>query len=141
VTIPALTWPDASWVTISYLRSAIGALSTVTYPALTGMDVGRKLPDPMTVPFTRVGRVGGVISEVYDDARLMVESFAGTPDAAADNAAIVRDLMRLMVGSRSGFTVSRVIEVGGPAEIDDPQTGLPRYLSTYSVRFRANARA
>lgn len=138
---PPLSWPDATLVTVHYLRTAIGALSTVTYPALAGMAVGDVLPPTMAVPYTRVGRVGGVIDEVYDDARLLVESFATLPELAGANAAIVRDLMRLMPGSRDGFTVTRVVEVGGPASITDPQTQLPRYLATYSVRFRANARA
>lgn len=136
-----LAWPDATLITVRYLRTALGALSTGTYPSLTGMRVGRALPSPMSTPFTRVGRVGGPIDEVYDDARLLVESFAATADAVAANAGLVRDLMRLMPGARDGFTVSRVVEVGGPAELDDPQTTLPRYVATYSARFRANARA
>lgn len=140
MTTPNLTWADATLVTVRYLRTAIGALSTGTYPALTGMRVGRTLPKDLAMPFTRVGRTGGPITEVYDDARLLVESFAATGDDAAANAAIVRDLMRLMPGARDGFTVSRVVEVGGPADISDPMTQLPRQLATYSVRLRANAR-
>ncbi len=134
-----LAWPDATLVTVDYLRAAFGALSG--YASLTGMRVGRTLPNPPTTPFTRVGRVGGPISEVYDDARLIVESFAATADDAAVNAGLVRELMRLMPGVRDGFTVVRVVEVGGPADIADEQTNLPRYIGTYSVRFRANARS
>lgn len=135
-----LAWPDATLLVTSHLRTALAALSTATYPSLTGMHVGRVLPNPPTTPFTRVGRVGGPISEVHDQPRMLVESFADTADAAAANAGLIRDLMRLMPGVRGGFTVEAVTEVGGPAELDDPQTGLPRYLATYSLRIRANAR-
>lgn len=140
MTVPTFTWADATLITVHYLRGSLGALSTGTYPSLTGMRVGRKLPDPPAVPFTRVGRVGGPLSEVYDDARVLVESFAADADDAATNAGLVRDLMRLMPGVRDGFTVVAVTENGGPADITDEQTGLPRYLATYTVRIRANAR-
>lgn len=140
MTTPQLAWPDATLVTVNYLRAAFSGLSTGTYPSITGMRVGRVLPKDLAMPFTRVGRVGGPIDEVYDDARLLVESFDTTADDVATNAGLVRDLMRLMPGVRDGFKVVRVVEVGGPASIADEQTNLPRNLATYSVRFRANAR-
>lgn len=135
-----LAWPDATLLTTTYLRSTIAALSTVTYPSLTGMKVGRVLADPPVLPFTRVGRAGGPIVDVHDQPRLLVESYAATAEAAAANAGLIRDLMRLMPGVRSGFVVVAVTESAGPAEIYDQQADLNRYMATYSLRIRANTR-
>ena len=135
--IPALTFPDAELLVVTYLRAGLGALSTATYPALTDVTVGTKLPTDRSKPFVRVGRVGGVREGLFDQPRILLESWATTAEAAAANCDVVRDLMWRIPGVRSTFNVSNVVEASGPVNLTDPETGTPRYLLTVAFRVRA----
>jgi hypothetical protein len=140
VTLPSLTWPDAALLVVDYLRDGLADFSTVTYPDLVGVAVGVKLPAGGELPFVRVGRVGGTRDGIFDQPRILVESWAVTSDSAAANNDLVRDLMWQLPGVRSGHHVSSLVEVGGPADIADPIAGTPRYLTTFAFRVRGNPR-
>lgn len=137
-----MQWPDAVALTVTYLRSGLATYSTSTYPALAGFKVAAKVPANRPLPLVVVSRVGGARdgSGLFDQPRLLVESWAETSEKAAKNVDLIRDLFHQMPGVHSGFNVSGVTEVGGPANIPDPSSGTPRYLLTVSFRVRGNAR-
>jgi hypothetical protein len=140
VSLPSMTWPDAALLVVDHLRGVLDTYSTTTYPSLDGYAVGVKVPDGRPVPFVRVGRVGGTRDGLFDQPRILVESWAGTSFAAAANTDLIRDAMWQLPGVRSGHHVSALTEVGGPADIADPETGSPRYLMTFAFRVRGNPR-
>jgi len=137
---PPLMWPDAELLVIDYLRAGLALVDTVDYPAADGIAIGVKVPEGRPVPFVRVNRVGGVRAGVFDQPRILLESWAAHSHSAAANLDLIRDLMWQLTGERSGYSVSNVVEVGGPANIADPDTGSPRYLMTFGFTVRANPR-
>lgn len=134
MTWPTLTWPDVEQIVVEGLRDAL--TGTSHEDAVVGIEV----PAPLTLPLVRVQRVGGVADQTHDRARVLVECWADRSDTAADLCLLVRDLLRGLLGTVDGWTVSRVLEVAGPSRIADPVTGTPRHLLTVEVTVRAAAR-
>lgn len=134
-----MTWPDATLLVVDHLRSGLAGYSTGTYPSLAGFEVHNKVTE--TRPLVRVGRVGGVRDGLFDQPRILVEVWHTTGIAAAEVMDLVRDLMWQLPGVHDGHNVSSLTEVGGPADIADPETGGPRYLMTFAFRVRGNPRA
>ena len=126
LTYPKWVWADVPLITIDYLRPLLSVPVFTVVPAIRPAS------------FVRVQRVGGVASGPIDSARILLECWAATEAAAAALVAIVREHMRAMRGTLSGFMVAGPSESGGPASIADPIAGLPRYLLTVVVPVRAN---
>ena len=140
VGITPLTWPDVVTITVPYLRAALAALDSDVYPNAADATVANRVPDDRPVPCVRVQREGGQAGRTHDEARLVIECWHDRDDKAADLASITRDLLRVMPGSRSGWTVTRVIEESGPSAIADPESDLPRFVFGVGVTVRAKPR-
>lgn len=88
--------------------------------------------------YTRISRVGGAARDlVTDSPMILVECFAADGVTAADDAKIDRAL--LMASARLSDDVTRVIDVGGPSFLPDPDTNLPRYQFTVQLDMRGTA--
>lgn len=122
-----LDWCDVTGLTIGWLRSQTD-----------GFAVGSRVPEPLTLPFVRVQRVGGVRDIAFDRARVLVECWDGDDPSAAALAGTVRDLLRQMRGVIDGWHVSSTNEISGPGHLADPDTSTPRVLLTVEVTVRAN---
>ncbi len=127
-----LAWPDAEAIAIDYLDGL-----------LTGVAVTNRVPSDgvLAPPLVTVRRAGGVRQgHLFDQARLAVAYYAATWEDAADGMALVRDLLRQMVGEVGGFRVSAVSEFLGPTPVQDPDTQTPRLIMTVEALIRANDR-
>lgn len=140
VGITPLTWPDVVTITVPYLRDAFSNLDPDVYPDSVNVTVANRVPDDRPVPCVRVQREGGEAGRVHDTARLIVECWHDRDDNAAALANITRDLLRVMPGSRDGWTVTRALEESGPSAIADPDSDLPRYVFVVGVTVRAKPR-
>ena len=140
VGITPLTWPDVVTITVPYLRAALAALDSTTYPNAANATVANTVPENRPVPCGRIQRSGGTATQTHDQATLIVECWHDRDDKAADLASITRDLLRVMPGDRSGWSITRVTETSGPAAIADPDSDLPRYTFVIEVTVRAKKR-
>ena len=114
-------------------------LAVITYLAGKGFAVAAALPPTPPSPFTRVIRIGGVpaVKWVLDAARLQLDTWADTKQAARNTAAAVEAAMYSMP-----FHVTNVSDVGTdlgltwqPDDLDTPPK--PRYLQGFVVYIRA----
>lgn len=126
--IPAVTFPDAVALVVGYLSDEIDA------------DVYKRVPTTRPAEFVTVARSGGVVSNfVVDNAQLSIDCWAERDDDLADLMAEVRGLVLAMHGVVvDGAQVYRVIEVGGPADIPDPVSDMPRMRWTVQVQLRGD---
>lgn len=129
--IPAITFPDAVAAVIGYLTDEIDAA------------VYKRVPTTRPSEFVTVARSGGVVSNfVVDNAQLSIDCWADRDDDLADLMAEVRGLVLAMQGDViDGAQVYRVTEVGGPADIPDPVSDMPRMRWTVQVQFRGDTAA
>ena len=123
MTIPVL--PDTELTVVTYLRGL-------------SFTVGTILASPIPSPFSRVLRIGGVpaVKWAVDAARIQVDTWANTKQAARDAAAAVEAAMYEMP-----FHVTGVSDVGTdlgltwqPDSIDTPAH--PRYTQGFVVYIR-----
>ncbi|ALO13502.1 phage protein [Streptomyces venezuelae] len=113
--------PDAVAVVTGYLRSALAAVGE---PVL----VVSRIPPPRPARFVRVERVGGTRQTVVSDRpRLDFHAWGETEADAADLAELVRALVHVIPGVRSGVTVYSAREVGGLQWLPDQDSGISRY--------------
>lgn len=140
--LPPLSWPDTEAITCAYLAAELVA----DFP---GVPVGTVVPLVRPAQFVLVERAGGPRGEgaeqLFDTARLAIQCWGATKEAASDLCSAVRDLMRLMPLSspfEGGWSVYRVTEFLGPTYAPDTVEGpnIPRYLLTIEARFRAEAK-
>ena len=76
---------------------------------------------------------------VVDNAQLSIDCWAERDDDLADLMAEVRGLVLAMHGVVvDGAQVYRVTEVGGPADIPDPVSDMPRMRWTVQVQLRGD---
>lgn len=85
--------------------------------------------------FVRVTRTGGVMSsEVDDQARVLIETWAPSSVAAASLALSLRHAMlQLFNTPAAGAYLTHMAEAGGPVSYPDPLTSLPRYRFEHEV--------
>ena len=129
MTIPAITFPDAVATVIGYLTGEITA------------PVYKRVPLSRPGRFVTVARTGGVVSGfVIDNAQLSIDCWANRDDDLADLTAEVRGLVLAMHGAvHDGAQVYRVTESGGPADLPDPVSEMPRMRWTVQVQFRGDS--
>lgn len=125
-----ILFPDAAHAAVQVLRAG-----------LTGTTVATRVPNPRTLPFVLVRRIGGTRRNlVVDGAQLSVEAWAATEEAAHDLAQRCRGLLHQAEGtSAGGIRLHRMVEIGGPVLLPDEDTAEPRYVGTYELNTRGTA--
>ena len=125
-----IVFPDAALAAVLILRAGVDDTA-----------VGTRVPNPREHPFVVVRRIGGVRRNmVVDAAQLSVECWAATEEAAHDLAQLCRGLLHQAEGTTvDGITVYRMVEIGGPVLLPDPESADPRYVGTYELNTRGTA--
>jgi hypothetical protein len=127
-----IVFPDAVGIIIGYLD------------ALLDVPVVNSIPNPRpsTASFVTIRRGGGALSSlVVDAATILVEVWGPEGgDPPYPLAQLVRGRLHAMWGTvQSGVPIYRVDELGGPAELPDPDSAQPRVQFTVSVLMRGSA--
>lgn len=120
-----IIFPDVELTLTGYLRTALAAHG---YP---GMFVSNRRESQTSAVWVR--RDGGPTGLVTSDARVGVNVFAPTEQAATDLANVVSALLRAAPGTGA---IKRVRETGGPSAVADTT---PRRFMTYEVRVIGSA--
>lgn len=126
-----LVFPDVEALLTAWLRGQ-----------LTGVTVGNKLPNPRPDPFVLIQRHGGVRQTVVTDAaQVGLECWAGRDYEAHDLLQQCRSLLLYQIPGQilSGYTVYRVDEMGGPSNLPDPTSSMPRWVMELQVHVRGIA--
>lgn len=126
-----LVFPDVEALLTAWLRGQ-----------LTGVTVGNKLPNPRPDPFVLIQRHGGLRQTVVTDAaQVGLECWAGRDYEAHDLLQQCRSLLLYQIPGQilSGYTVYRVDEVGGPSNLPDPTSSMPRWVMELQVHVRGIA--
>lgn len=118
----------------------VALLRTYLLPIVTPVAVVSRVPDPRPTRLVQVRRVGGgQLRPVRDQPRVDVICWDTTDPGAMALADTARRAVHTLAGTvLLGPAVYRVDETLGPRQIDDPLTGLPRVLATYSITVRAD---
>lgn len=109
---------------------------------LTCPVYGSRVPAVRPAEFVRLVRAGGTAEHVVDRATVLVESWAGTPQRAAEIAQQTRfELLaaagRTLLSSQGApAAVYRVDESAGPADLPDPESQQDRVTFTLVVHVR-----
>lgn len=120
-----IIWPDVELWATGYLRTA---LATYGYP---GMFVSNRREKQDTAVWVR--RDGGpALDQVREAARVGINVFAPTEQAAAD---LARTVQALMLAAANGNPVTRVEQNSGPSPIAD-DTKLARRFMSFDVTVR-----
>lgn len=128
-----ITFPDVEAAAQDYLSGQLTALSDTAAVVV-------KIPDPRPTRMVKVNRTGGVRTGlVLEQAQLTVECWDARADLAHDLAQIARGLLWVMPQRYSTATTYRVEELGGLANLPDPDTALPRYTFTLLITTRGAA--
>lgn len=126
-----LVFPDVEALLTAWLRGQ-----------LDGPAVGNKVPNPRPDPFILIQRHGGVRQTVVTDAaQVGLECWAGRDYEAHDLLQQCRSLLLYQIPGQilSGYTVYRVDEVGGPSNLPDPTSSMPRWVMELQVHVRGIA--
>lgn len=129
-----IVFPDATLATVTLLRTGLVARSSTA-------TVGSRVPNPRTVPFVTVRRIGGIRRNlVVDSATVTVECWATHDEDAHDLAQLCRGLIHAAEGSTVGaIQIYQVQEIGGPASLPDPDSNDSRFVATYEIGTRGAA--
>src|SRR5690606_13937018 len=115
-----VVFPDIEALLCAWLRTELG-----------DTPVGNKVPNPGPATFVLVQRDGGTRNSVVTDAaQIGLECWAGTDAAAHDLLQQCRALLlyRLPGQILDGHTVYLVVEMGGPSNLPDPISSMPRWV-------------
>lgn len=96
-------------------------------------------PDIQNLPSTiRVTRAGGPKKFTLDSARVVIDTFAPTRQAARALAYQVDHAVTFELRGQTvaGVVVSLVETTSGPTWVPDPNTNLRRFVATYSSKLR-----
>lgn len=118
----------------------IALLYTYLKPIVTPVAVASRIPDPRPGSLVQIRRVGGTqLRPVRDQPRVDAICWADTDPHAWTLADTVRRSIHALAGTTLlGPMCYRVDEFLGPTQIDDPLTGSPRVMATYSFTIRAD---
>lgn len=117
--------PDSVGRVIEYLSGELGLL------------VANRLPHELPGEYVRVSRVGGgTFGRVTDRPMLMIEAWAGTGSRACEIVFQARSLLSRTGRHIPGLFVTRYAEVGGPVDLPDPDTNMPRWRFTVELQCR-----
>lgn len=113
---------------------AMGALNTALVGLLPGVAASTKVPKPRPTEFIRVIRAGGPRETlISEQATIILEAYAATEARAAYILSLARAVMNAQDGTIFGVT-----EIGGPANLPDPDRG-ERYTMTLGIRVYGTA--
>lgn len=121
------------------VRIVVDHLETANLTGVAGRVYGFELPPSPTYPAVRVTRIGGanVVNEHFDAARLQIDVFGGTTEAAHDAMAAVRAELWDLEGTNAATgVVTGIQELSGPGWLPDPRTERARW--TWDVRLYAH---
>lgn len=126
-----ILFPDAPELVIGYLTDE---LATRSEAASAFKDVPHPRPD--TFVTVRLG--GGVRHTIVSDSPiLIVECWAPTAEDAHDLAQLCRALINALPGTtHDGVAFYRVDELGGPIDLPDPLSDVPRFTFSAQVHLR-----
>jgi len=131
--IEVITFPDVEAVAQDYLRGELTA-------AGDSAQVVTEIPKSRPARMVKLIRTGGArVNLVLEDAQLTVECWDTRRDGAHDLAQIVRGLLWAMPDRYPAVTTYRVQELGGIAELPDPDAANPRYTFTVIITIRGSA--
>lgn len=118
----------------------VGLLRTYLLPLVDGAPIASRVPDPRPARWVQIRRVGGTQQRpVRDQPRVDVICWAGDDPDAWTLAEQIRRAVHALAGTALlGPVVYRVDETLGPRQLDDPLTGSPRVMATYSISVRAD---
>lgn len=118
------------------VRIVVDHLETANLSGVGARVYGFSLPPSPTYPAVRVTRIGGanVVNEHFDGARLQIDVFGGSTEAAHDAMAAVRaELWDLEGTVQSGVgVITGIEELSGPGWLPDPTTERARW--TWDIR-------
>lgn len=125
----ATTYPDVVALLAAYLT-----------PIVSPVRVAARVPDPRPAELIRVRRIGGTqLRPVRDRPRVDVVCWAATEPRATELADACRVAVHNLAGTALlGPVCYRVDEFLGPTMADDPLTGTPQVLATYTLDVRAD---
>ncbi len=114
----------------------IEELLTAHLTSVMGVPAGTRASTAPT--FLRVRRTGGpAATRVTDSPQVTVEAYAPLESNAAALLADARRVIADLVGvSLAGWLVKSVTELGGPANLPDPNNSSHRYTLTAVVQIR-----
>lgn len=129
--LPVVVFPDAEDIAAGWLR-----LNLPGSP-----HVGTQVPASRPNEFVVVRRTGGVSSgPVTDEPIVAVEAWSTSPAAAHDLAQLARAYLHAVVGEQiDNVAVYRVVDVGGPVNLPDPESDQPRYTFSVQITLRGTA--
>jgi len=118
----------------------VALLRTYLLPLVGGVPVASRVPDPRTTRWLQIRRVGGTQQRpVRDQPRVDALAWDDDDPGAWALAEVVRRSIHALAGTTLlGPVVYRVEETLGPRQSDDPLTGSPRVIATYSISVRAD---
>lgn len=119
-----LTFPDIEDLLTAHLGTVLG------------VPVGTRAA--AASPFVRVLRTGGPApTRVTDSPQVTVEAYHSRESGAIELLGRARRALADLPGVElDGFRVKSVVELGGPANLPDPNTTLHRYTFTAVVQIR-----
>lgn len=131
-----LVAPDTVALLIAWLSAELPNV-----PDQSAVPVRRAVPNPRPATFVTVRLLGGAGRDpaipVTDRVTVAVESWALNVAAAHDLAQNARAVVHAAQGVVHGdVQVYRVVEAGGPAELPDPISAVPRVTFTVEVAVR-----
>lgn len=106
---------------------------------VTDLSTGGTVTPPnlnTSLPFVRVNRIGGPDDRFIDTARVDVECFAATRDAAYTLAEQVRQRLLNVPHVVAAGRIDSVITDSGPKEIPWGDPSVRRFTASYSVTAR-----
>lgn len=118
----------------------VALLRTYLTPLMTPVAVVGRVPSPRPAKLVQLRRVGGTqLRPVRDRPRVDIVCWDTTDPAAVALADTARRAVHALAGTTLlGPVVYRVDETLGPMSVDDPLTGTPRVMATYSIHVRAD---
>jgi hypothetical protein len=128
-----LVFPDVEAAVIDYLKTQLAAFTTTAV-------VVNMIPKPRPHRMVKVNRTGGVrLDLVREQAQITYECWDTKPETAHDLAQVVRGLLWAMPDRYQAVVTYKVTDLGGPSDLPDPDTALPRYTGTVLITTRGNA--
>lgn len=124
MSVEVIVFPDIEGVIITHLQSV-----------LESTHVSTKVPVPRPTRMVKVTRVGGnKIRLNAESAMVTFQCWEADSVKASELARLARAYIHALDGETvNGVWIYRVIDVGGPAFVPDPETDTPRYQFTVSL--------